>query len=76
MQRRYRGSRFDYCPVGRKRPLRRAIARVKNRPRKHGFSDEAWNASTAFFIHHLRHPKPVPYHKLTPLQKRMQSGGY
>lgn len=74
MQKKQLFSTRPLTEVGRKRPLRRAIARVKNRPRKPGFSDEAWRAATAFFIHKLRHPAPVPYEKLTPLQKRMQSG--
>ncbi len=75
MRRRYRETRQDFNPVGRKRRLRRAIARVKNRQRRLGFSPEAWAAATAFFVHKLRHPAPVPYDRLTPLQKRMQSGG-
>jgi hypothetical protein len=68
--------RQDYNPVGRKRWLRREIARVKARPRSPGFSEDAWATATAFFIHHLRHPKPIPYDRLTPLQKRMQSGSW
>ncbi len=43
--------------------------------RKGTFSQEAERASALFFQHKRLHPEPVPYEKLTPLQKRMQSGG-
>ncbi len=39
------------------------------------FSVEAAAAAQAFFEHKRRHPIDVPYHKMTPLQRRMQSGG-
>ena len=45
------------------------------RIKKGTFSPEAQAAADAFFAHKKEHPEPVPYEQLTPLQKRMQSGG-
>jgi hypothetical protein len=36
---------------------------------------ESRKAEDAFFAHKQEHPEPTPYKELTPLQKRMQSGG-
>lgn len=38
------------------------------------FSREAKAAVEAFFDYKRRHPRKIPYHEMTPLQKRMQSG--
>lgn len=34
----------------------------------------AGTGKEAFFAHKAQHPEPVPHDRLTPLQKRMQSG--
>lgn len=39
------------------------------------FRPEERAVAEAFFAHKRAHPEPVPYEQLTPLQKRMQSGG-
>ena len=43
--------------------------------KKGTFSPEAQVAADAFFAHKKEHPESVPSEQLTPLQKRMQSGG-
>jgi hypothetical protein len=42
---------------------------------KGAFSPDAQKARDAFLAHKREHPEPTPYEELTPLQKRMQSGG-
>ena len=69
-----RKRRKQFTLVGNKRPLRRSRGRIKDQLSRSSLDIAGRTVALKFFMHKAKHPGVTPYEKLTPLQKRMQSG--